>query len=209
MAKGEPPYADCHPMRVLFLIPKNNPPQLDGPFSKSFKEFVTFCLMKNPEERPTAKELLRHRFVKSARKNSHLVDLIERFQRWKDAQAFDESDDETVKKYIFIYSMSLFESLILFNHPMNVLNVRKTIKADAESLRWDFGTVRDPSTSSPQPQKVEEPVVRAPKQSPKFPRSSSSESPTSSPQTVRGRKLEKRYCVVFYLFAAHFNLLSF
>lgn len=50
MAKGEPPYADSHPMRVLFLIPKNAAPSLDGNFSKSFREFVSLCLNKNPAE---------------------------------------------------------------------------------------------------------------------------------------------------------------
>ena len=48
LAKGEPPNADLHPMRVLFLIPKNNPPQLDSQFSKNFREFVGSCLHHDP-----------------------------------------------------------------------------------------------------------------------------------------------------------------
>jgi len=80
-------------MRVLFLIPKNPPPVLEGNFSKSFKEFVALCLNKDPEERPTAKELLKHRFIKAAKKTQMLVDLIERRQRW--LQVVGEQDSET------------------------------------------------------------------------------------------------------------------
>ena len=82
MAKGEPPYADLHPMRVLFLIPKNPAPELEGNYTKQFKEFVAACLNKDPEKRPTAKELLRHRFIRTARKTSSLVELIDKRNRW-------------------------------------------------------------------------------------------------------------------------------
>ncbi|RYP63205.1 hypothetical protein DL771_009379 [Monosporascus sp. 5C6A] len=78
MANGEPPHAALHPMKALFQIPKNPPPRLEGNFSKEFKDFVTQCLMKDPERRPTAKDLLKHRFVRSAGKVEALQELIER-----------------------------------------------------------------------------------------------------------------------------------
>lgn len=80
MAKGEPPLAEYHPMRVLFLIPKAKAPVLDGPFSPAFKEFVSLCLTKDPSQRPSSKDLLQHRFIRMARKTSSLTELIERYQ---------------------------------------------------------------------------------------------------------------------------------
>jgi len=94
LAKGEPPNSDLHPMRVLFLIPKNNPPQLTGNFSKQFKEFVEACLNKDPENRPSAKELMRHPYIKKAKKNSHLMDLIDRYKKWRLTRG-DESETDS------------------------------------------------------------------------------------------------------------------
>ncbi|KAF9221967.1 STE/STE20/YSK protein kinase [Gyrodon lividus] len=83
MAIGEPPLAEYHPMRVLFLIPKAKPPTLEGNFSPAFKEFVSLCLTKDPAMRPAAKELLQHRFIKGAKKTSYLTELIERYQEFR------------------------------------------------------------------------------------------------------------------------------
>ena len=83
MAKGEPPLAEYHPMRVLFLIPKAKSPTLEGSFSNAFKDFVSLCLLKDPKERPPAKDLLQHRFVKYAKRTSSLTELIERHVEWR------------------------------------------------------------------------------------------------------------------------------
>ncbi|KAJ1019278.1 hypothetical protein NDA13_006197 [Ustilago tritici] len=83
MAKGEPPLAEYHPMRVLFLIPKAKSPTLEGNFSSAFKDFVDLCLIKDPKHRPSTKELLSHRFIKYAKKTVLLTELIEKHQEYK------------------------------------------------------------------------------------------------------------------------------
>lgn len=96
LAKGEPPHSELHPMKVLFHIPKSNPPTLEGNYSKLLKEFVEACLNKEPSFRPTAKELLKHKFiVRSAKKTSYLTDLIDRYKRWKLEQGHEASSSDS------------------------------------------------------------------------------------------------------------------
>lgn len=86
LAEGAPPYAGAHPMKVLFTIPKNPAPRLEGDqWSRDFKDFIAQCLIKDPDRRATAKELLRHRFIQRAGKVEGLRELVERKQMF-DAQ---------------------------------------------------------------------------------------------------------------------------
>ncbi|KAF9545908.1 hypothetical protein EC957_010413 [Mortierella hygrophila] len=122
LAKGEPPLAEYHPMRVLFLIPKAKPPSLEGDFSRAFKEFVELCLIKNPRDRPTAKELLKHRFIKMAKRKADLQELVERYDVWKLA-AHQRAASSLTKTF-------------------------STFNTNDDDLPWDFGTVRIPGLSS-------------------------------------------------------------
>lgn len=119
LAKGEPPYSDIHPMKVLFLIPKNPPPILEGNFSKAFKDFVELCLRRDPKERPSAKELLKHPFIRRAKKTTYLTELIERYERWQTVHGGRESEDEEEQER---------------NEP--------EAQTNEDNDLWDFGTIR-------------------------------------------------------------------
>jgi serine/threonine-protein kinase 24/25/MST4 len=120
LASGDPPYADIHPMKVLFLIPKNPPPTLNGNFSKTFKQFVELCLRRDPKERPSAKELLEHPFIKRAKRTTYLTELIERAERWQATHRGQGDDHEDYDE---------------IEEPVQE-------QSDENEDLWDFGTVR-------------------------------------------------------------------
>ncbi|XP_074260675.1 mitogen-activated protein kinase kinase kinase kinase 4 isoform X46 [Saimiri boliviensis] len=65
MAEGAPPLCDMHPMRALFLIPRNPPPRLKSKkWSKKFFSFIEGCLVKNYMQRPSTEQLLKHPFIR-------------------------------------------------------------------------------------------------------------------------------------------------
>jgi len=77
MAEGSPPLSDLHPMRALFVIPRQNPPKLKqrSKWSNSFIGFVQNSLKKDYHERPCADTLLKHQFIRqneTAEKNIKL-----------------------------------------------------------------------------------------------------------------------------------------
>ncbi|XP_077084326.1 TRAF2 and NCK interacting kinase a isoform X5 [Siphateles boraxobius] len=65
MAEGAPPLCDMHPMRALFLIPRNPAPRLKSKkWSKKFQSFIESCLVKNHNQRPSTENLLKHTFIR-------------------------------------------------------------------------------------------------------------------------------------------------
>ena len=126
MINGEPPNAAVHPMKVLFLIPKQPAPQLEGnQYSRDLKDFVAACLVKDPDHRPTAEKLLQSRFIRNAGKVEGLQELILR------KQMFDGRDGgrESYPKY--------YEETLTAMSPVE------------EKDDWVFDTVKAPTIAAP------------------------------------------------------------
>lgn len=96
IAEGEPPLSDLHPMRALFLIPKNKPSQLKEKrkWSNDLSNFIAVCLTKDFEQRPTAREMLKHNFVTKLNEQASIQQLVELIDKHRDKNTKSEVEDE-------------------------------------------------------------------------------------------------------------------
>lgn len=81
LAEKEPPHNELNPNRVMMRIRKSEPPKLKDQrtkngWSKNFHEFLSKCLDKTPENRPTAKELLKHPFIANFKGNENVLNNL-------------------------------------------------------------------------------------------------------------------------------------
>jgi len=72
-------------IEVLMLTLQNEPPTIDTSaeipdqyknYSKTFRKMVSECLKREPDQRPTAKQLLRHEFFKKAKVNFYFLCVV-------------------------------------------------------------------------------------------------------------------------------------
>ncbi|XP_024989733.1 serine/threonine-protein kinase dst1 isoform X1 [Cynara cardunculus var. scolymus] len=104
MAEGFPPRSNVHPMRVLFMISIEPAPMLEDKekWSLVFHDFIAKCLTKDPRIRPTASELLKHKFIEKCKSGaSAMLPKLERAKQNRASMALEAENvaAETVPGY--------------------------------------------------------------------------------------------------------------
>ncbi|CAG7904271.1 unnamed protein product [Brassica rapa] len=149
LAHGHAPFSKYPPMKVLLMTLQNAPPRLDyerdKKFSKSFRELIAACLVKDPKKRPTSAKLLKHPFFKHARSTDYLSRKIlhglsplgDRFKKLKEAEAelFKgiNGDKEQLSQHEYMRGISAW------NFDLEDLRKQASLNPDSEMCSSDVG----------------------------------------------------------------------
>ncbi|XP_046668340.1 serine/threonine-protein kinase mig-15 isoform X5 [Homalodisca vitripennis] len=95
MAESQPPLCDLHPMRALFLIPRNPPPRLKSKkWAKKFHGFIETVLVKDYHQRPYTEQLLKHPFIRDQPTERNVrIQLKDHIDRCKKRKQEKERED--------------------------------------------------------------------------------------------------------------------
>lgn len=116
LVTGSPPLSGNNPLKILFEIPKKKPPVLTGvDFSENIKDFIKYCLIKDPTKRPSSSTLLHHRFITNIKRHISLLPLIEQKNIW-------------------------YEKNHLVRRPKN--DLRFDDSTNYQQIQWDFDSIR-------------------------------------------------------------------
>ena len=146
-ATGNPPYCDKDASWAMQLIAKATPPRLEGgDYSPALKECVALCLDENPEDRPSADDLLRCKLVKLYKNypTGILKEVISRYLLWRERHSSRDSvfinlehEHEDTVDEIVKNKLPGFGEDDVGNNNGNTTNAN----GDQIQVKWDFDSL--------------------------------------------------------------------
>ncbi|XP_054708882.1 misshapen-like kinase 1 isoform X1 [Uloborus diversus] len=153
MAESQPPLCDMHPMRALFLIPRNPPPRLKSKkWAKKFHSFIETVLVKDYQQRPYTDQLLKHPFIRDQPTERQVrIQLKDHLDRCRKNKKGEERDHD---EYRYSGSDGEEDDVI----PAQIRNavdgdstLRRNYQDDSRTLTPGAGNYLPPETPAPPP----------------------------------------------------------
>ncbi|XP_045472379.1 mitogen-activated protein kinase kinase kinase kinase 4 isoform X2 [Harmonia axyridis] len=140
MAESQPPLCELHPMRALFLIPRNPPPRLKSKkWNKKFHGFIDTVLVKDYHERPYTEQLLKHPFIKDQPTERQVrIQLKDHIDRCKKRKQEKERED-----YRYSGSENEEEEPQIAGEPSSIIQA-----PGGDTLRRNFQQIQEGRTLS-------------------------------------------------------------
>uniref|UniRef100_A0A1Y1LDE3 non-specific serine/threonine protein kinase n=1 Tax=Photinus pyralis TaxID=7054 RepID=A0A1Y1LDE3_PHOPY len=138
MAESQPPLCELHPMRALFLIPRNPPPRLKSKkWNKKFHSFIETVLVKDYHERPYTEQLLKHPFIRDQPTERQVrIQLKDHIDRCKKRKQEKERED-----YRYSGSENEEEEPALAGEPSSIIQA-----PGGDTLRRNFQQIQEGRT---------------------------------------------------------------